>query len=52
MFRNCQKAKLRSILQYFEFLENESALEGRMVVSRQVKKNLRETQFYNLHFLT
>ncbi|XP_015114318.1 uncharacterized protein LOC107039287 isoform X2 [Diachasma alloeum] len=33
---NSQKAKLSSILQYFEFLENESALEGRMLVSRQV----------------
>ncbi|XP_011303970.1 uncharacterized protein [Fopius arisanus] len=33
---NSQKAKLSSILQYFEFLENDSALEGRMVVSRQV----------------
>ncbi|XP_043288041.1 uncharacterized protein [Venturia canescens] len=33
---NSQKAKLRSILHYFDYLETESALEGRMIVSRQV----------------
>ncbi|XP_012272786.1 uncharacterized protein LOC105695623 isoform X2 [Orussus abietinus] len=31
-----QKAKLRSIFQYFDFLETEHALEGRLIVSRQV----------------
>ncbi|XP_074110651.1 uncharacterized protein LOC141534908 isoform X3 [Cotesia typhae] len=33
---NSQKIKLQSILQYFEFLETDGALEGRMLVSRQV----------------
>ncbi|KAK0180251.1 hypothetical protein PV327_005916 [Microctonus hyperodae] len=33
---NSQKAKIRSIFQYFNYLENESTLDGRMIVSRQV----------------
>ncbi|XP_024937385.1 uncharacterized protein LOC107264243 isoform X2 [Cephus cinctus] len=33
---NGQKAKLRSIFHYFDYLENEQALEGKLVISRQV----------------
>ncbi|XP_046412466.1 uncharacterized protein LOC124175895 isoform X3 [Neodiprion fabricii] len=33
---NSQKAKLRSIFAYFDFLDEESALDGKLVVSRQV----------------
>ncbi|KAK2579661.1 hypothetical protein KPH14_011584 [Odynerus spinipes] len=33
---NCQKAKLRSIFRYYDYLESEGALEGRLIISRQV----------------
>ncbi|XP_015179395.1 PREDICTED: uncharacterized protein LOC107067927 isoform X5 [Polistes dominula] len=33
---NCQKAKLRSIFRYYDYLENEDALDGRVIISRQV----------------
>ncbi|XP_014616233.1 PREDICTED: uncharacterized protein LOC106793633 isoform X2 [Polistes canadensis] len=33
---NCQKAKLRSIFRYYDYLENEDALDGRVTISRQV----------------
>ncbi|XP_057330100.1 uncharacterized protein LOC130670696 isoform X2 [Microplitis mediator] len=36
LHQNSQKIKLQSILQYFDFLESDGALEGRMIVSRQV----------------
>ncbi|XP_043667791.1 uncharacterized protein LOC122628947 isoform X1 [Vespula pensylvanica] len=33
---NCQKAKLKSIFHYYDYLENEGALDGRVIISRQV----------------
>ncbi|XP_033219409.1 uncharacterized protein LOC117174413 isoform X2 [Belonocnema kinseyi] len=33
---NCQKAKLRSIFSYFDFLDTENSLDGRITISRQV----------------
>jgi len=35
-FRDTQKAKLKSIFHYYNYLETEHALEGHLIISRQV----------------
>ncbi|XP_032682695.1 uncharacterized protein LOC116849547 isoform X1 [Odontomachus brunneus] len=36
LHKNAQKAKLKSIFHYYNYLETEHALDGRLVISRQV----------------
>ncbi|XP_011691183.1 PREDICTED: uncharacterized protein LOC105452060 isoform X2 [Wasmannia auropunctata] len=36
LHKNVQKAKLRSIFHYYNYLETEHALDGRLIISRQV----------------
>ncbi|XP_011879777.1 PREDICTED: uncharacterized protein LOC105568585 isoform X3 [Vollenhovia emeryi] len=36
LHKNAQKAKLRSIFHYYNYLETEHALDGRLIISRQV----------------
>ncbi|XP_076246440.1 uncharacterized protein LOC143186630 isoform X2 [Calliopsis andreniformis] len=36
LHRNGQRAKLKSIFHYYDYLENANALEGKLVISRQV----------------
>ncbi|CAL7942886.1 unnamed protein product [Xylocopa violacea] len=36
LHNNGQKAKLRSIFRYYDYLDNENALEGKLIISRQV----------------
>lgn len=35
-FSNGQKAKLRSIFRYYDYLDTENALDGKLIISRQV----------------
>ena len=35
-FSNGQKAKLRSIFRYYDYLDNDNALDGKLIISRQV----------------
>jgi len=35
-FRDAQKAKLKSIFYYYNYLETEHALDGHLIISRQV----------------
>ncbi|XP_029167846.1 uncharacterized protein LOC114938189 isoform X2 [Nylanderia fulva] len=36
LYKNAQKAKLKSIFHYYNYLETEHALDGRLIISRQV----------------
>ncbi|KYQ50989.1 Poly(ADP-ribose) glycohydrolase [Trachymyrmex zeteki] len=36
LHKNAQKAKLKSIFHYYNYLETEQALDGRLIISRQV----------------
>ncbi|XP_011338824.1 uncharacterized protein LOC105280197 isoform X2 [Ooceraea biroi] len=36
LYKNTQKAKLKSIFHYYNYLETEHALDGRLIISRQV----------------
>ncbi|KOX67874.1 Poly(ADP-ribose) glycohydrolase [Melipona quadrifasciata] len=36
LFNNGQKAKLRSIFRYYDYLDNDNALDGKLIISRQV----------------
>lgn len=36
LFSNGQKAKLRSIFRYYDYLDNDNALDGKLIISRQV----------------
>lgn len=45
--RNAQKAKLKSIFHYYNYLETEQALDGRLIISRQVC----DARFILIYFL-
>ncbi|KAK1126603.1 hypothetical protein K0M31_004232 [Melipona bicolor] len=36
LYNNGQKAKLRSIFRYYDYLDNDNALDGKLIISRQV----------------
>ncbi|XP_011250788.1 uncharacterized protein LOC105247989 isoform X2 [Camponotus floridanus] len=36
LYKNAQKAKLKSIFHYYNYLDTEHALDGRLIISRQV----------------